>query len=221
MDAHIATATDPGADPGLLLAQWLSPAFPTGGFTFSHGLETAVAEGVVRDADTFLAWLTGIVQHGAGYTDLVLLALSQRSADPSEIDALARALSPSAERHEETVAQGSAFVACVNPVWGLALPDLALPVALGQAARAASLPLEPTLRHYLQAFISNLAHAAIRLVPLGQTDGQRAIQHVMHRAGPVIAAALAAGPEDIGGLAFAGDIGSMRHETLSPRLFRS
>lgn len=208
-------------DAGLLLAQWLSPAFPTGGFTFSHGLETQVDEGLIRDADTFLAWLNDVVRYGAGYTDLVLLAQAHRVDNPADIDGLARAVSPSAERLEETLAQGAAFVSCVNAVWDMRLPELTLPVAVGQAARAQGLPVDATSRHYLQAFISNLAHAAIRLVPLGQTDGQRAIQIAMAKAEPVIAGALSASLDDIGGLAFAADIASMRHETLSPRLFRS
>uniref|UniRef100_UPI00296E387A urease accessory protein UreF n=1 Tax=Xinfangfangia pollutisoli TaxID=2865960 RepID=UPI00296E387A len=91
----------------LALVQYLSPAFPTGGFAYSHGLEQVIAEGTVRDAAALEAWLSDVLRHGAGWQDAVLLALTLREgADPAALADLARALAPSSERLRETEEQG-------------------------------------------------------------------------------------------------------------------
>ena len=84
------TATDTG---GLLLAQLLSPAFPTGAFAYSQGLEWAMDSGAVQDAATLAEWLADVLDHGSGWSDAVLLSLALRpGADHAALDDLARAL---------------------------------------------------------------------------------------------------------------------------------
>ncbi|MGR3323251.1 MAG: urease accessory protein UreF [Pseudooceanicola sp.] len=210
-------------DPALILAQWLSPAFPVGAFAWSHGLEWEVAAGRVRDGDSFRAWLDTCLARGAGRNDAILLAAAWRADDAgiAGIAALADALAPSAERREETLAQGRAFVDAVNALHGLALPHMAYPVALGRAAGALDLPLPLTLRLFVQAFAGNLASAAIRLVPLGQTEGQRAIAAMAPRIEALAEEAAPGDLEAIGGAVPLIDIASMRHEGQTTRLFRS
>ncbi|MDC0434163.1 hypothetical protein OAM69_00815 [bacterium] len=58
----------------LTLQTWMSAAFPTGAFTCSHGLEAAIANHRIHDADSALQWISGIVQYGSGWNDAVLLA---------------------------------------------------------------------------------------------------------------------------------------------------
>ncbi|WP_370223028.1 urease accessory UreF family protein [Pararhodobacter marinus] len=100
----------PNAADLLCVTQWLSPAFPTGAFAYSHGLERVIATGTIRDAATLEDWLTGILLHGAGWQDAVLLAQGLRAGtDLDALDALARALAPSAERLKETLDQGAAL----------------------------------------------------------------------------------------------------------------
>ncbi|MGV6847728.1 MAG: urease accessory protein UreF, partial [Marinibacterium sp.] len=104
----------------LTLAQWLSPAYPVGGFAYSHGLEGLVAEGAVADAAGFRGWLEGVLRHGAGRSDAILLVAAYRAAAPpalADIDALARALAPSRERLMETDLQGAAFAEITDAVW--------------------------------------------------------------------------------------------------------
>src|SRR3954452_21369019 len=98
----------------LHLLAWLSPAFPTGGFAYSHGLEWAVEAGDISDGDSLLAWLTDVLAHGSGRSDAILLRHAHRSAaDPtglSGIAELALASTPSRERRDEALNQGRAFV---------------------------------------------------------------------------------------------------------------
>lgn len=206
----------------LTLAQWLSPAFPVGAFSYSHGLEAAFHAGWLTDAASLEDWLADLLTHGAGLNDATLLAAAYHGDTPrAEIDEIARAFAPSAERLLETTAQGQAFADVVGAVWGASLAGLTYPVALGAAAAREGLPLALTLTLYLQAFTSNLIAAAQRLGPIGQTEGQR----ILHGLSPLIGAtAEAASPGDLESLAsaaFLADIASMRHETQYSRIFRS
>jgi urease accessory protein len=214
---------------------WLSPAFPVGGYSYSHGLEWVVEARKITDAVTLGDWIEDILTHGAGRSDLIFLAEAWRAVAGGdeqlleETAALARAFAPSAERLLETLAQGTAFLLAANAVWP-APPlahlakdgvEVAYPVAAGAAAAAHALPLVATAQAFIQAFAANLVSAGVRLVPLGQTDGLRVIARLEPLLPPLVAAALAASLEDVGGSAIATDIASMRHETQYTRLFRS
>ena len=204
----------------LSLVQWLSPAFPTGAFAYSHGLEAEIAAGSVGDAADLEAWLGNILRYGAGWQDAVLVAHALEG-EADALDDLARALAPCAERLQEGLEQGSAFARSVAGITGRDLPPRMLPVALGEAAAALDLPKADVIAVYLQGFVGNLVTIATRHVPLGQTEGQA----VLARLTPLIhdlAAAAARAPVDvIGTCALAGDLAAFRHETQDVRIFRT
>lgn len=205
----------------LTLMQWLSPGFPLGTFSYSHGLENAVADGHITTSYDLRDWLTTVLTCGTGRNDAILLAEAYRAQDPCEIDALARALAASRERLLETSAQGAAFCTTVNAVWGMDLPPLCLPVAVGAAARQQGIALEPTMQAYLHAFAAGLVSAGQRCMALGQTDAQRIVAGITPLCVTVAHDTRALTLDDIGGSAFLADIAAMRHETLQPRIFRS
>lgn len=207
----------------LTLAQWLSPSFPVGAFSYSHGLEWAVECGQVTDAGSFRDWLGDILQHGTGRNDAVLLACAYRADadDLPEIDATARAFAPSAERLLETDQQGAAFCRTTAAIWGEGLSGLTYPVALGHAAARHGIPLPQTCAMYLHGFASNLTSAAIRLVPLGQTEGQSVLTALTPLCETIARDATRLTLDDLGGMAVLADIASMKHETQYTRLFRS
>jgi urease accessory protein len=217
------------------LMTWLSPAFPVGGFSYSHGLEWVIEQGKVKNAATLGDWIEDILVHGAGRSDAIFLAEAWRAvaADDTrllnEAAELAAAFAPSAERRLETLAQGAAFLGAVQAVWphpalqrlAAAGTDIAYPIAVGACAAVHALPLAPTAQAFVQAFAANLVSAGVRLIPLGQTDGLRVVARLEPLIPRVAAAALAAGLDDFGGAAIQADIASMRHETQYTRLFRS
>ncbi len=205
----------------LILSQWLSPAFPIGAFAFSHGIEAAVADGRITDASGLRDWLTDLLDHGSSRSDVVLLAAAYRSEDVTEVQETALAIQPSAERLEEAVQLGAAFCRTVRDLWSLDLPDLAYPVAVGRAASLRGLPLEDTAALYAHAFLANLVSAAIRLVPLGQTEGQRVLASLQEWCRDLAEAAPGFTLDDLASAAFLSDIQAMRHETQSPRIFQS
>ena len=217
----IITMTDP--DHILTLAQWFSPSFPIGAFSYSHGLETAIVEGQVTDGDAACAWIADVLRHGAGRNDVILLAAAYEGDGDTlaELDALACALAPSRERLMEATQQGAAFAGTVRDVWGHDLPDLVLPLAVGAAAALQGLPLDLTARTYLHGFAANLVSAAVRLVPLGQTEGQGILLALKPLVQEVVNLALTQSIDDLGAASFAADIAAMRHETQYSRMFRS
>lgn len=206
----------------LTLAQWLSPAFPVGGFAWSHGLEAAVACGEVRDAAGVEDWIGAVLDRGSGRADAVLLAAAMRpEADLGALADLARALAPSRERREETIAQGTAFAATVSALIGRDVPRAALPVAVGAAARGLGLPEARVAAFYLQGFAGNLVSAAVRFVPLGQTEGQRVLASLRPLVLRVAEQAAGTDPAEIVSSVPGADLAAMAHETLEVRIFRS
>lgn len=206
----------------LTLMQWVSPAFPTGSFAYSHGLERAIAAGDVTGAATFESWLRNILHHGAGWQDGVLLALALApDADHGTLDAWARALAPSAERLQEGAEQGAALARTVAGLTGRPLPARMLPIALGEAASPLNLPVALVVQMFLQAFAGNLCGIATRHIPLGQTDGQAVLSRVLPDIETLGQRAARAGLDDLGGCALAADLAAIQHETMDVRIYRT
>lgn len=205
-------------DPHLTLHQLFSPAFPVGAFAWSHGAETAISGDRLRDAASVEAWLRDVLAHGAGWSDAVLLVQAAQGAD---VAALAAALAPCAERRRETLEQGAAFAATVRQVWEIEAPDAPYPVAVGRAVAALGLPLEDAVRLYLQAFAANITSACVRLIPLGQTDGQRITAALSPLCADIAQKAMGADLDDLGGFTPMVDVMGQRHAGLYARVFRS
>ena len=206
----------------LTLVQWLSPAFPTGAFAYSHGLERAIAAGDVTDAQSFEHWLRNILHYGAGWQDAVLLSHALApDADLDALDALTRALAPSAERLQEAAEQGAAFARMVSNLTGRPLKPRMLPIAIGEAAAPLNLPPGQVAQLYLQNFASNLTTIATRHVPLGQTEGQAVLARLLPEIEALGARAALASLDDLGNCALAADLAAFQHETQDVRIFRT
>jgi urease accessory protein len=215
---------------------WLSPAYPVGAFSYSSGLEWAVEAGDIADAEGLRGWLGVVIGEGGGFCDAVFFAHAHRAvvagddATLAEVAELAAAFSPSKERHLETTAQGRAFIEATQAAWPCAALDkltaiwpgpYVYPVAVAAAAAGHGIALEPALGAYLHAVTANLVSAGMRLVPLGQTDGQRLLAALEPLVAATVHRALQTSLDDVGSAALRADLASMRHETQYTRLFRS
>jgi urease accessory protein len=206
----------------LTLVQWLSPAFPTGSFAYSHGLEAAIAQGAVTDAAGLRHWLAEVLEFGAGRQDAILLVHALRSgANHDALDALAHALQPSSERLAETLDQGTAFARTVAGLTGRDLPARCLPVAVGEAAGALGLAEAQVAQLYLHAFTSNLTLAAMRFMPTGQAEGQGVLASLHPLIEGLADEATGLTLDDLGSSAFGADLAAMAHETMDVRIFRT
>lgn len=224
--AHEGCAGASGSGAIVRLLTFMSPAFPVGAFAYSHGLEEAVAAGVLRNADGVSDWIGDLVAIGSAWNDAVVFAAAHRGEahgdDLAAIGELAEAMAASGERHLETMAQGRAFTEAAGVWFGREDgPGLAYPVSVARACVHAGLALEPALAAFLQGFATNLVQAAMRLVPLGQSQGVR----ILARLEPVVLdsarRAAESSLDDLGSATIMADIGAMRHETVSTRLFRT
>lgn len=208
----------------LTLSQWLSPAYPVGAFAYSHGLETRISGGQIATSDALYRWLADVLEYGSGRNDCILLRAAYRCDDEAALDdvnAAACAFAGSAERLKETTLQGAAFTRTTDAIWNGETPSCASPAAVGYAARRLDLPVDLTAAMYLQAFASNLVSAAVRLVPLGQTEGQVTLAALTPFCLKIVEDTATADIDDLHSTAFLSDIAAMRHETMEHRIFRS
>lgn len=218
------------------LMAWLSPGYPVGAFSYSSGIEWAVEAGDITDAASLAAWLTATMRSGAGFCDAVFFAHAHRAAAADDVAALravaelAAAFAPSKERHLETTAQGKAFLDTTRAAWPAAALDrlaaawdepLAYPVAVAVACAGHRIALEPALSAFLHAVVANQISAGVRLIPLGQTDGQRVLAALESAIADAAVRALSTPLDAVGSATFRADVAGMRHETQYTRLFRS
>lgn len=220
----------------LRLQAWLSPGFPVGAFAYSHGIETAVETNKIYDPDSLLFWIKSVLEFGTGRADAIIFCAAWRATNSQNMSALfdvaarAAALRSTAELGQESAAQGRAFSQTIAAAWpqdatAALLEDwdgpVAYPVAVAAASAGHGIGLNESLRAYLHAFAANLVSAGVRLIPLGQTDGQRTVAALED---PILALAAVA-PDlsllDAGSATWMVDWCSMQHETQRTRLFRS
>ena len=230
--------TEPLCPPGqslaqLRLMQLVSPALPIGGFTYSQGLEYAVEAGWVHDVSSLQDWLLGLVDDSITHLEVPVLARLYHACVSQDVAAIggwgrhllaaretrelrleeqqrARALTrllidldiPDAQRWGESLQYGQAAPFALAAVhWGIRLPEAAL--------------------GYAWSWLENMVAAAIKLVPLGQTDGQRVLLMLAETLPDAVQHGLALDDEEIGASAPAMALASSLHETQYTRLFRS
>lgn len=225
-------ADDGGIRAALRLQSWLSPAFPVGAYSYSHGIEAAIEADLVRDAATLEDWIGGLLRFGTGRSDAILLSEASRlaaaddKAGLAELSQFALALIPTSELRLEATAQGAAFLKTVAAAWPdvrvLSLPPAPpLAIAYGTVTAASGIALDLAGPLFLQAFVHNVVSAAVRAVPLGQTDGQRVIAGLEELVERVWEESRGCGVEDIGTASLMAEWSSLQHEAMDGRLFRS
>jgi urease accessory protein len=218
------------------LMVWLSPAYPTGAFSFSSGIEWAVETGDIKDAISLERWIRVLIADGSVACDAVFFAHAWRAIEAMDDDALravaefAAAFVTSKERLLETTAQGNAFFSATQAAWSCPAlgrlasvwqGPLAYPIAVGVAAAGHGIALETALTAFVQGIAANLVSAGVRLIPLGQSDGLRVLALLESTIVATARRAPATSLDDVGTSAFRADIAGMRHETQYTRLFRS
>jgi urease accessory protein len=218
------------------LMTWMSPSYPVGAFSYSGGIEWAVEAGDIRDAGTLRSWLAAMIRDGSVFCDAAMFCYAHRavaSGDDTALAAvaeLAAAFVGSKERFLETTAQGQAFRQITRAAWPTPALDrltaawdgpLAYPIVVAAACAGHGIALAPALHAFLHGVVSNLVSAGVRLVPLGQTDGQRVLAALEGAIAHAAARAQETAVDDVGTATLRADIAGMRHETQYTRLFRS
>ena len=216
---------------------WLSPAFPTGGFAYSGGLEAAAQTGLVDGENTLFDWIMSQLRQGSLQLDAKFVSLAHRCDEPEalrDLQNLAEAFAGSAPRWRETMAQGSAFLAGVNErqefadgdvrhALGFATDgkDCPLPIAVGVATAYGGIELSIASLAFLQAAVGQQLSAAIRLNLMGQSGAARLLDRLEEPIVEAMEAALDCTEHNLTMASPLADVLAARHDVLDGRLFLS
>ena len=219
--------------PLLRLMQLVSPSLPVGGFTYSQGIEWAADQGWIRDRGDLRDWLEDQLHAGLARVDLPILARLMAAAGGRDDQALADwtdrllAYRETAELRAEEANRGRAL-ADLLVAWGIDGSPARRPrlarcqlAGLAWAADAFGIAPDTAAAGYAWSWAEGLVVAAVKIVPLGQTDGQGVLLHLAERIPAAVRVALSLDDDAIGASAPALAIASARHETQYTRLFRS
>jgi len=218
----------------LRLCHLVSPALPVGAYAYSQGLEYAVQAGWVVDESSALQWLQGLSRFGVGTLDLPILLRLHAAWSAHDTAALqdwnARLIASreSAELRAEERHLGQALARVLIELelhealaWREAVPGPAFATLFSLAAVRWQIGAAETLSGYLWAWSENQVLGAVKLVPLGQSAGQRLLHRLTDSMPGIVAQAMTLGDEAIGVGVVSQALASALHESQYSRLFRS
>jgi urease accessory protein len=216
------TAMATSIDPRLL--QLASPTLPVGAYSYSGGLEAAMEAAIVEDAAGAQQWIADVLELSVCRMEApILLRAMTRPEDNRSWNELFLASRETAELRAETVQMGFSLNKLL-PELGVdkvEAEEVAFPVAFAQAARIWGIAPADALTAYLWAWVENQVMAAVKAVPLGQTDGQKMLLSIGARIEDAVRQASAITDEDLGSFAPGLAVLSSQHETQYSRIFRS
>jgi len=234
MDTATTEGGGPLLSPALLrLLHLVSPSLPVGAFTYSQALEWAVEAGWVADAAATEHWLMGELNATLAHLDLPVAARMMAAVAADDRDGLAQwthLLLAARETSELRAEEGQRGRAMADLLRAWDLPgsadwrDLLAPSQTAGFAFAAvrwQIPVAEALGGLAFAWAENLVLAAVKLVPLGQSDGQRVLMRIAGQIPAAVDLARGLGDDDIGASSPALAIASACHERQYTRLFRS
>jgi urease accessory protein len=221
-----ATSAEP---PLARLLQLASPALPVGAYSYSQGLEAAIEAGIVRDAASAERWITDVLGYSLARMEApVLLRLCAAwsagdAASAARWNALFLAARETAELRAETAQMGYSLARLLPELGAGEVPleEPSFPAAFGFAVAAWRIDPHEALVAYLWAWVENQVLAALKALPLGQTDGQRLLLSLGGRLGEIARSAERLDDDSLGNFAPGLALLSARHETQYSRLFRS
>jgi urease accessory protein len=229
----------PGLDSTLVLVRLLqlaSPLLPIGAYSYSQGLEWAVAAGDVCDAATVGRWIGSALELviANGEAAVAWRTLNAAQSDDwrqvAEWNDWFRASRETAELRAETEQMGASLFkltcelkladAPARAAAG-AMAPITFPAAYALIVRGLGVPAEAALTAYVWSWLENQVLAAIKTIPLGQVAGQRLLADLGARIPATIAIARSIADEEVSSFAPGLALASSRHETQYSRLFRS
>jgi len=218
------------------LLQLASPALPVGAYSYSQGLESAIENGIVKDARSAEAWIRDILCFSIGSFEAPLLwrmsgALAGDDfAGFAKWNAAFRAGRETAELRAETLQMGHALAVLIDDLSVCSKQDieqlrgigaLTFPATFSFAAHCMSVDRYAALVAYLWSWLENQVMAALKAIPFGQSAGQRMLASIGAELPEAAQRATQAGDDELSNFAPGLAIVSSRHETQYSRLFRS
>jgi urease accessory protein len=211
------------------LLQLASPAVPVGAYSYSGGLEAAVEAGLVTDAASAGRWIGDVLSHSVSRMEapvLLRLYAAWRIGDAEGVarwNELILASRETAELRAETAQMGYSLAKLLADLGlgAIELDEIAYPTAFSFAAERWEIDPRAALSAYLWSWLENQAMAAVKSVPLGQTEAQRMLLSLGSRIHDITERAGSLADDELCNFAPGLAILSARHETQYSRLFRS
>jgi urease accessory protein len=215
------------------LLRLASPMLPVGAYAYSQGMEWAVEEGAIADEDSALAWIADLLRFNVGTLEAPVWRRLYRAWQEHDVEAARHwnerfiAIRETAEFRAETLQMGGALKAVLDATGEIdtglldQIESPAFPTAFSFAAHGLGVPLREALTGYLWAWGENQVSAAMKLVPLGQSSGQRILVKLIALLPEIAGNALGMREDALSNFSPALAIASSRHETQYTRLFRS
>lgn len=220
------------------LFQLISPSLPIGGFTYSQGLEWAVEAGWVNTQQTMVQWLTQMLNYSLATLELPIMARMYQAIATQDVAALDKwsdylySCRETKELRAEENQRGKALYTLLKQ---LDFQSISLLETVSKndnhkansilgfclAAHEWGISLADLSQGYVWSWAENLVMAGVKLVPLGQTAGQRSLLMLADQFNQALVLAQGIKDNDIGSFTPAIAIASSRHETQYTRLFRS
>jgi len=221
----------------LRLYQLISPTLPIGSFTYSQGMEWSVESDWINNRETLSEWLVSVLNDSLVWLELpILLRLFDacHNNDTNSFNHWSEQLLASRESMElrqEELNRARALLSVLNKLpdasswtelheWGDALLN-SQASSFALAAKHWGIDRRQTLIAYAWSWLENAVTVAVKLIPLGQSDGQTTLYHLSNSLPDAIDMAMSIGDDDIGASTPALAIASSLHETQYTRLFRS
>jgi urease accessory protein len=206
------------------LLQLASPTLPVGAYSYSQGLEAAIDAGIVIDAVSAEQWIDDVMEFSMARMEApVLFRMIKNPSETEALNALFLANRETAELRAETVQMGYSLNRLLPSLGidAISFDEPAFPAAFAAAVNAWQIDPHEALQAYLWSWLENQVMAAVKTVPLGQTDGQRMLLSLANRIPDVVNGAIALRDDDVGSFAPGFAMLSSKHETQYSRLFRS
>ena len=221
------------SNPLLAALHLASPALPVGGFAYSQGLEQAVEDRWVSSMEQAYVWIRDVMVLSLARQELPLWLASHRATVTQDWltlraanDSL-HALRETAEFRLESVQMGHSMAKLFKQWEGgsvlLELTDMnwVYPSAHAALSAVSGMDEQMALTAYLWSWVENQTIAAVKIIPLGQIEGQILLHRLKSDIETAIRTAMSIFPDDVGSAAVGLAIASARHESQYSRLFRS
>ena len=215
------------------LLRLASPMLPVGAYAYSQGMEWAVDQGTIADEDSVLIWIADLLRFNVGTLEAPVWRRLYRAWQECDVESARHwnarftAIRETAEFRAETLQMGGALKAVLDATREIdtslldQIESPAFPTAFSFAANGLGVPLREGLTGYLWAWAENQVSATMKLVPLGQSSGQRILVKLIALLPEIADNALVMQDDALSNFSPALAIASSRHETQYTRLFRS
>lgn len=227
-------AIDSSATRLLSLLQLASPTLPVGAYSYSEGLETLVDQGVIQTWQSLADWLAQELTLGTIRLEAAVMLRAYRLVQAEDWVGVVgwndwlSAARETEELRQQSWQMGNSLIRLLQnlqPGWVSAISSWKTPcnfaIAFGLAAARWQIPQEAAALGYLSSWATNLISAGVRLVPLGQTQGQQILLELHPRLSETAQTLLTLSDDDLTGCSWGLALASMVHETQYSRLFRS